>query len=771
MPSYVRAAALAAFVSACAGSSPGDEPTPPPQDAGVEQPASRCPECELCSDEAAIAEQVAAGLQAFEALTDGLPERPIEAARPEATNGTLNLGVNPAVVPIVSSPDGTLVAASALGEGRVVAFSSQDFLSSGERSTLLGQPAIDRLVVNAARWVAPFHAGDQPRILADNHAVAQVLTDGGIESVEVAGIRFAQGLEEIRNWDARAIGAADVLVVQVNEWGTSHIDEEDVATIRSFVEAGGGLLIAGSALHWKWWLSWTAAVNQGDAILEGSGISWRPHDVPATDRALIAYDALGSPAALWCSYVNEDPLDAPHYARLQPLFDAAADDERYVELDLALWRLIQETPRLSVAKSSPAGRLSADVGALLGGQTWAQPHPWAAVHPGVVQEGAPRIRSTTTLETRWKRWRPLGVYAPPGEPVTVRVPAEFAGTGLRIRLGELHDDLRSIERIETWERAPLLTRSFPLEAAETVVGTGLGGSMYLWVPEDYAARRLRVETDGGVRQAVFRAGMTNQADFVADLAGGAPVAILEQEGAVRFAVKAAKAAQVDDLDGVVAFWTGFYESHRTLSQEPNERPYESDWAFDPQVGYGYANATTYRINHPELATDWVLRTRTGDEDWWLFAHELGHQFQTSNWRGGDITEVAVNLFSLYTINFYLNDGGDQETRGFKDNAIDHEALRSMRWGNAGLFDKLELYRQLVFEFGWDAFRQTFASYYAPEFPEEDYGVFMDGFASRFSQIVERDITPFLDHWEYPLSDEGRARVRRMRLPAWLPPGW
>ena len=62
-------------------------------------------------------------------------------------------------------------------------------------------------------------------------------------------------------------------MVQVNEWGTSHIDEEDVATIRSFVEAGGGLLIAGSALHWKWWLSWTAAVNQGDAILEGSGTS------------------------------------------------------------------------------------------------------------------------------------------------------------------------------------------------------------------------------------------------------------------------------------------------------------------------------------------------------------------------------------------------------------------------------------------------------------------------------------------------------------------
>ena len=625
-------------------------------------------------------------------------------------------------------------------------------------------------MVNAARWVAPFHAGDQPRILADNHAVAQVLTDGGIESVEVAGIRFAQGLEEIRNWDARAIGAADVLVVQVNEWGTSHIDEEDVATIRSFVEAGGGLLIAGSALHWKWWLSWTAAVNQGDAILEGSGISWRPHDVPATDRALIAYDALGSPAALWCSYVNEDPLDAPHYARLQPLFDAAADDERYVELDLALWRLIQETPRLSVAKSSPAGRLSADVGALLGGQTWAQPHPWAAVHPGVVQEGAPRIRSTTTLETRWKRWRPLGVYAPPGEPVTVRIPAEFAGTGLRIRLGELHDDLRSIERIETWERAPLLTRSFPLEAAETVVGTGLGGSMYLWVPEDYAARRLRVETDGGVRQAVFRAGMTNQADFVADLAGGAPVAILEQEGAVRFAVKAAKAAQVDDLEGVVGFWTGFYESHRTLSQEPNERPYESDWAFDPQVGYGYANATTYRINHPELATDWVLRTRTGDEDWWLFAHELGHQFQTSNWRAAtsrrsrSICLVCTRSTSTSTTGATKRPVASRTTpsimrRCARCAGATQASLTSWSctasWcsSSAGM----RSVRPLPVITRSSSLRRTTASLWTAS---------LAALARSSSGISPRSLTTGSIR-----SLMRRARVRRMRLPAWLPPGW
>ena len=750
-------------------------PTPdasvsPTADAGTQTP-SRCPECELCDDEQAIEAQVEAGRLTFEALTAGLPEQPILGPRPEATNGTLTLGVNPKVVPILASPAGAFVAASELGDGRVVAFSSQDFLSSSDRSTLLADPGVIQLIHNAVRWVSPFHAGDNPRVLADNFAVAAVIEEGGVDSVEVTNIRFAQGLEEIRNWDAEAIGAADVLVVQVNEWGTSHIDDEDVAVIRQFVESGGGLLLAGSALHWSWWLNWTADINQGDAILDGTGISFRAHDVKPTQDARASYDPMGSPTKLWCSYVNEDPLNPTQLARMAPLFDAAAADGRRHELELALWRLVDETPPLAVGKSTAEGRLSADVGALLGGQAWETPHPWAYVLPGLVTEGAPRIDSTTTIDTRWKRARPLGIYAPAGEVVTVRIPAEFAGTGLKIRLGELHDDLRTIDRIETWERAPLLWRDFTLTEAETAVGTGIGGSLYLLVPDDYEARSVRVQTSGGVRQAVFSAGRTNAADFSSDLAGGAPLAILEEQGKVRFVVASEAAAQVADPGAVVAFWSGFYDSHFTLSQETAPRSYESDWIFDPQVGYGYANATDRRINHPKLATGWVLRTQTGDEDWWLFAHELGHQFQTSNWRGGDITEVAVNLFSMYTINSYINAGGDRETMGFKDNVIDHAELRSMRWGSAGLFDKLELYRQLVFEFGWDAFRQAFASYYSADFPEDDYGVFMDGFAARFSHIVQRDITPFLDHWEYPLSDEGRTRVQRMRLADWLPPGW
>jgi hypothetical protein len=150
---------------------------------------------------------------------------------------------------------------------------------------------------------------------------------------------------------------------------------------------------------------------------------------------------------------------------------------------------------------------------------------------------------------------------------------------------------------------------------------------------------------------------------------------------------------------------------------------------------------------------------------------LGHQFQTSDWTGGDVTEVCVNLWSMFTINFYINGGGNFESRGHQNNVMDHASLLGSRWGEAGLFQKLELYRQLVFEFGWPVFKQVMASYYNPAFPRDEYGSFMDGFALRFSSITDQDITPFLLQWEYPLSAEARSRIQDWNLPEWLPPGW
>ena len=163
-------------------------------------------------------------------------------------------------------------------------------------------------------------------------------------------------------------------------------------------------------------------------------------------------------------------------------------------------------------------------------------------------------------------------------------------------------------------------------------------------------------------------------------------------------------------------------------------------------------------------------------DWWLFGHELGHQWQTADWTGHGITEVGVNLFTMYTLNHYIFGGDDfnvytEPTTHGCAAPLDHATLVSRRWSSSDDCEKLALYRQLISEFGWGPMRRVFRSYYDPAFPRGEYGGHLDGFAIRFSAVVERDLADFFRRWEYPLSRSAETTIRGFGFEVWLPPGW
>ena len=105
-----------------------------------------------CEDTEGFQNRIAELQNAFNAITENVAEYPIGVALPEATNGTLEITLNPNAFPLVLDDRGVFAAASMLGEGRVVAFSGQDFISSQDRSTLLGVGDVNTLLQNAARW-------------------------------------------------------------------------------------------------------------------------------------------------------------------------------------------------------------------------------------------------------------------------------------------------------------------------------------------------------------------------------------------------------------------------------------------------------------------------------------------------------------------------------------------------------------------------------------------------------------------------------------------
>ncbi len=755
-------------------------------------------------------------------LTAGLPERPFAGLTVGGTEGstntvgTLRLGLDGHALPVVLGQGGTgrsvLVAGSRRGRGRVVAYSGQDFLSSGNRATLLGKAAADRFLANAVRWVG-WQAGPAPlRILADNQRIADALSGQGLNGVDVVGRRGGH----VRDWSVSALADADVAVVQTNEWGAAYLVEDFVAPLRAFVERGGGVVIAGSAQHWSWWIEQHHGPFTADALLRGTGISWNHDAIDEIASATTRFDVGAvAPASLWETYVGGGRVAPDRMMLLPGLFRTALELGRTEELDVAMGRLVRETPGLPTSSAIPEARLSAEVAETLGPREWPEPHPWAAEFPGLPAAGARRVDGAVTVDAtrsefppdarRGERHLPLGFYAPPGALVTIEVPASHATGELRIAVGQLHDDLgRSYSAHPVWRRAPWLRREFPLAARQTGVTNAYGGLIALVVPADYAGT-IPVTVRGAIPVAVYTAGESDPAEWFAALDAGAPQAVIQQRGGIQFVISAEKARGITDPGEVAAFWGGFQRRHAELAGGPR-RAYESIWIFDPQVGAGYANAGPVRINYPLHGETWVLLPGTAEGreyiatlpdlgpqphvhppsagyspsahgvDWWIFGHELGHQWQTDDWRGHGITEVGVNLFTMYTLNDHIYHGGDfnvyteRKSHGCAA-PLDPAALASLRWSSADNCERLALYRQLISEFGWDSMKAVFHSYYDSSYPRSEYGGSLDGFAIRFSAIVKRDLVAFFRKWEYPMSESAAATIRSFGYEVWLPPGW
>ena len=756
------------------------------------------------------------------AVTAGLPERPFVNETVGGTEGstntvgTLRLGLHPDVFPVIVSQDiaapSVLVAGSTLGEGRVVAFPGQDFLSSGDRATLLGTPNADRLLANAVRW-AGAKRGASLKVLVDNHRIADALDGAGFEEVAVVG----SGSSNVRNWNADALADIDVAVVQTNEWGTAHLVEQSVAPLRTFAEHGAGVVVAASALHWDWWIEQHHGELTANALLHGTGISWNEDSIDEIESASTEFDIHElTPTAVWAAYVDGARLGAEQMALVPPLFQGALELGRTDELEMALARLVRETPALPISSTSPEARLAAEIGATLGPYEWPETHPWAAVFPGEPAADAQQVDATVTVDATWsgfpadgsryERHRALGFYAPPGALVTIEVPSGHATGDLRVSVGELHDQLDRANH-PVWRRAPALRRTFALADPRTGITNAYGGSIALIVPADYTGT-IPVTVRGAIAMAMYTAGESDAAAWHAALDAGAPQAIIRKPGGLRFVISAENARGITDPGEVSAFWDGFQQHHAELAGGPATGAAENIWIFDPQVGFGYANASWPRINYPLHGEVCVLVPGTAagrswieglpeegpthhvapppsnyspsehGVDWWLFGHELGHLWQTEDWGRGptyaEIGEVAVNLFTMYTLNSYLFGGGDSTLISSPDPAVstvDHAALADLRWPTADLFERLSMYRQLVVEFGWSSMKSVFHSYYDPAYPRSTYGGELDGFAIRFSAIVQRDLVGFFRHWEYPLSESAAATIRSFGHEEWLPPGW
>ncbi len=670
-----------------------------------------------------------------------------------------------------------VVAAGRLVAGRVVAFGHTGYLDAsalkiGDTGTLL---------VHAVQW-----ASGQSRADASARRVAVRRLPGVAEFLRDQGFR-AVALDN-RDWLAK-LKYAEVACLR-----PSNLSDEEVKTVAAFVQGGGGLIVAD--LGWGWLQLHPGknlqADHPGNRLLGPAGILWADGTLQRTAAQgfsvenvppALTHAALALAAVVGQGQRKRTPAPA-ELAQASAVLLLAA---RSLPADDAILR-----PRLaSIRQKRAAGMLPRPDRPLKAGDALTRlsitleleelkalapdqvkAHPTAESFPGAVPAATPRVARTVRIDTAIPGWRSTGLYAAPGDLVRATFPQSAVGKRLTVRIGAHADRLW---RADAWKRFPEICRRFPVNAAVTPAANAFGGPIYLEVPGGCDLGTIEVGIAQAVESPYFVLGETSSADWRAAIRRRpAPWAELEGRRVI-LSVPSEVVRDLDDPQSLMEFWDRVVAACDELSGKPVQ-PRRQRYVADVQISAGYMHSGYPIMTHLDVARLMVDRARIAgfkQDGAWGFFHEMGHNYQSSDWTFDGTGEVTCNLFTLYVFHQVCQrDGVFQEKVSPRSQ---REMLSRYRRGGRPFdewkrdpFLALMMYVQLQEAFGWEPFKKVFAEYRglpAADRPKTDERK-RDQWMVRFSRAVNRNLGPFFQAWGVPTSTEARAQLAK--LPAWMP---
>lgn len=658
-----------------------------------------------------------------------------------------------------------VVAVARHGKGRVAVFGHDGYMGG----RVLSQADTGRLVTNIVGWLA----GDSDQTVR----IGVIGKTGLPECLKQAGLSVARtDLKSFEQFDAVYLSSHRVT------------GEADRGRLRAYVAEGRGLLTSGLGWGWKQLNPGRnlATDHPGNRLLAPMGIAFADGTLKKTGR--VGYVTPAVPDAL---------VDAC------PALDAIRDEERVkafakeglaqVSLTLTsaldslphdgvpfvseLRKAISEqatgpvpSPKVPIRADDVFGRLSVTLQTRAAQRMTpdhARPHPAADVFPGPVPADAPRIDRQLVIDTSIPAWHSTGLYAPPGEPVRIRIPETALNGQLSIRIG-CHKD--RIWHHKAWKRMPEITRTWRLTEADTRVVNAFGGLVYVDVPGACTLGKVAVTVDGAVQAPFYVLGQTSIDEWKTLRQAPAPWAELATDRII-ITVPSTSVRALDDPKTLMETWNRVLDACAELACRPLQRTRPERIVPDLQISVGYMHAgypvMTWADQYTKLVDTQVLLKGS----WGLF-HELGHNHQSRDWTFGGTGEVTVNLFTLYVFDKVCR-VPVSESRITKKRIQD----RVREYLNGGApFEKwksdpflaLVMYAQLQQAFGWEAYRKVFTEY--RNLDEKDRPTTdaekRDQWLVRFSRVVGRDMGPFFQAWGMPTSEKARASVAD--LPDWMP---
>ena len=403
--------------------------------------------------------------------------------------------------------------------------------------------------------------------------------------------------------------------------------------------------------------------------------------------------------------------------------------------------------------------------------------PAALDFPGEVPKDAPRIdEAIVPIKTAVPDWASTGLYAAPGETITVKVDSGILARipqPFKVRIGT-HSD--SIIHLKEWVRYPEISVEKIIQDPETRIANPFGGLVYIVVPRDIGSLGLGIvefKISGAVAAPYFVRDETSLDTWQTLRNNPAPWAELQGKNVI-VTVPSTAVRELENPQYLMETWDEILALEAEFASGPYVRERPERITCDREISAGYMHSGYPVMTHMDVEKALVDADRLRIEGDWGFYHEFGHNHQSPYWTFEGTTEVTVNYFTLYIMEKFNGKRAEvaksdltRESQNQKMSAYFKNGAKFSDWEDDP-FLALIMTIQMREKFGWEPFLRAINEYTKAspeELPQNDQEK-RDQWMVRLSRNSGLNLGRFFTTWGIPISQEALDSVKE--LPEWFP---
>ena len=644
------------------------------------------------------------------------------------------------------------VAGSETGNRRAIA------IGLGFETIEANNPAMVKLVGNSLRWLGTGLKSPVVGLVGD-------------EGKELPAMLLPFKVKPVKSSE---LDSCDILVVNANA-----LKDDRLAAVEAWSRGGKArLLCLGRTLE-------TAAAFPGNRVIQSFGLAFGGGNgagackCPGADWSLLQLPAWAL-AVMTADDATRDALSAEELNQLglgisQLQLSVRNSPEKMKALAMRILPIVNRSRdgKINTAKD-PWLNLGASLFCELARRLPPEALPVPAcvkTFPGLV-ESKERLGSTQVeIDLAVPRWHSTGVYAAPGEVVTITLPKELAETGnFGIQIGCHTDNVRP--RAPALDRFPMITRYYRVTGPVMQVACAFGGPVYIDVRKP-GSGKTTVTLAGGAAMPIYRTGDSLES-WKKLRTAPAPWAEFQGKHLI-ITVPATVARTLENPDEILAFWDKVVEVQDGFIGY-TKRTSPERFVYDRQISVGWMHSGYPLMAFDKVAKDMFDLKKLHEGGNWGCFHELGHNHQSlfgayeNAWTFDGNIEVTVNLFSAYTYIKAL--GGETKTAhsywnsANLDKNLEKEYKPGIVYANGSHSYRSLFFAHLAAEFGWETLGKCLTSYWdlKPDEQPQDNLAKRSLFLVRMSRTAGYNLTSFFKAWGLETTETARQQVAS--LPAY-----